>query len=57
MARVINARQLLDKSEKTETLVVTTHGIIKKTAKTPMADLEKAERLRRQYFEQKSKRK
>ena len=46
-----------DKSEKTETLVVTTHGIIKKTAKTPMADLEKAERLRRQYVEQKSKRK
>ena len=46
-----------DKTEKTETLVVTTHGIIKKTSKTPLADLERAERLRRQYVEQKSKRK
>ncbi len=46
-----------DKSEKVDTVVVTTHGLIKKTGKTPLADLEKAERLRRQYFEQKSQRK
>lgn len=46
-----------DKSEKIDTLVVTTHGLIKKTDKTPLADLEKADRLRRQYFEQKSQRK
>ena len=46
-----------DKSEKIDTLVVTTHGLIKKTDKTPQADLEKADRVRREYFEQKSHRK
>ena len=30
--------------------VVATHGLIKKTAQTPKTDLEKAERLRKQYF-------
>jgi len=37
-----------------DTVVISTHGIIKKTDKTPVADLEKAERLRKLYFEQKS---
>ena len=40
-----------DKSEKNDTVVITTHGLIKKTAKTPQSDLDKAERLRRKYFE------
>ncbi|WP_375417415.1 type II toxin-antitoxin system RelE/ParE family toxin [uncultured Hymenobacter sp.] len=44
-----------DKSELVDTLVLTTHGIIKKTGKTPQADLDKAERIRRIYFEQKTK--
>jgi phage-related protein len=39
-----------DKSEKSETVVISTHGLIKKTEKTPRADLEKAERLRKKYF-------
>ena len=43
-----------DKTGKTETVVISTHGLIKKTDKTPVAVLEKAERLRRLYFEQKS---
>jgi phage-related protein len=42
-----------DKTGKTETVVISTHGLIKKTDKTPVADIEKAERLRRFYFEQK----
>ena len=42
-----------DKTEKTETIVISTHGLIKKTGKTPQADLDKAERLRKLYFEQK----
>jgi phage-related protein len=42
-----------DKSEKTDTVVITTHGLIKKTGKTPQSDLDKAERLRKQYFEHK----
>lgn len=40
-----------DKSDKTETVVISTHGLIKKTDKTPQADLDKAERLRKKYFE------
>jgi phage-related protein len=33
--------------------VISTHGIIKKTNKTPGKEIEKAERLRLQYFKQK----
>jgi phage-related protein len=40
-----------DKSENMKTLVIATHGLIKKTGKTPKTDLEKAERIRQQYFE------
>jgi phage-related protein len=43
-----------DKTEKTETLVVSTHGIVKKTDKTPASDLEKAENIRKLYFRQKN---
>jgi phage-related protein len=46
-----------DKSEKTDTIVISTHGLIKKTEKTPQADLDKAERLRKKYFELKDKKK
>lgn len=42
-----------DKSQKTETIVISTHGIVKKTGKTPLGDMEKAERLRQEYFKQK----
>ena len=41
-----------DNREKSNTIVIATHGIIKKTDKTPFADLDKAERLRKQYFNQ-----
>ena len=40
-----------DKSEKTDTVVISTHGLIKKTDKTPQSDLDKAERLRKIYLE------
>ncbi len=42
-----------DKSDNTDTVVISTHGLIKKTGKTPQADLDKAERLMKFYFEQK----
>jgi phage-related protein len=42
-----------DKSGAAETVVISTHGIIKKTAKKPQNEIEKAEKLRKQYFEQK----
>jgi phage-related protein len=44
-----------DKTNKTETLVVATHGIIKKTNRTPKAEVEKAKAIMKQYFEQKNK--
>ena len=44
-----------DKEEKRETLVLTTHGIIKKTGKTPQKDIEKAKQIRLKYFEQKNR--
>jgi phage-related protein len=39
-----------DKSRNNKTLVITTHGIIKKTNKTPKIDLERAESLRMHYL-------
>jgi phage-related protein len=42
-----------DKSEKDRALVIITHGLIKKTQKTPKADLAKSRRLRTSYFESK----
>jgi phage-related protein len=43
-----------DKTGKSETVVISTHGLIKKSDKTPKADLEKAERIRKLYFERKN---
>ena len=42
-----------DKSEKIDTVVITTHGIIKKTGKTPQSDIDKAEKIRKLYLKQK----
>lgn len=36
-----------------ETLVVATHGLVKKTTKTPKSEIEKAERIRNQWFNNK----
>jgi phage-related protein len=38
-----------------ETLVVATHGLIKKTNKTPPAEIRKAEQIKLEYFEEKRK--
>ena len=40
-----------DKTRKNDTLVLATHGIVKKTGKTPEKEIEKAERIRLKYFE------
>lgn len=45
-----------DRSDKKDTIVISTHGLIKKTAKTPKSDLERAERIREEYLSQKMKR-
>ena len=39
-----------DKSDKGQTLVITTHGIVKKTDKTPEKEIIRAEQLRQMYF-------
>ena len=41
-----------DKTNKQETLVISTHGIEKKTGKVPKSEILKAENLRTIYFEQ-----
>jgi hypothetical protein len=44
-----------DKTDKTDTVVISTHGLIKKTGKIPPGEIEKAERTRKIYFEFKEK--
>ena len=42
-----------DKADKLDTVVISTHGILKKTGKTPKIEIEKAEALRIKYFNEK----
>jgi len=39
-----------DKQNGQDTLVLASHGLTKKTGKTPLSDLAKAEKIRQQYF-------
>lgn len=39
----------------TKTIIIATHGIIKKTQKTPQKEIEKAEAIRKEYFNYKNK--
>jgi Phage derived protein Gp49-like (DUF891) len=40
-----------DKTNNQETLVISTHGFIKKQSKVPDKELEKAKKIRIKYFE------
>lgn len=42
-----------DKSKKVNTLVIATHGFTKKTTKTPLKEIAKAEEIRKAYFNSK----
>jgi phage-related protein len=44
-----------DKTDKVETLVISTHGFVKKVDKVPPAEINRADQLRQLYFEQKKK--
>jgi phage-related protein len=44
-----------DKTDGKETLVVATHGFIKKTDKVPKSEIERAMKIRKRYFENKQK--
>lgn len=46
-----------DKTDSRDTIVIATHGIIKKTQKTPIKEIKKAEGIRFRYFENKAKKK
>lgn len=46
-----------DKIDGKKTLVVATHGILKKTQKTPSKEIKKAEETRKQYLDNKIKNK
>ena len=37
--------------KRTETIIVATHGFVKKSAKTPKKEIAKAEAIRKDYFE------
>jgi len=42
-----------DKTDNRNTLVIATHGFVKKFGKIPSNEIERASRLRNKYFEQK----
>jgi len=42
-----------DKTNKSETLIISTHGILKKVSKVLKAEIEKATQIRTEYFKQK----
>ncbi len=44
-----------DKSDKKNTIVIATHGIVKKSQKTPGKDIDKAIELMNKYFKEKNK--
>ena len=44
-----------DKTDKIDTVVISTHGLIKKTDKISRSEIEKAVRLREKYFNIKKK--
>jgi len=55
MGKQIRLLAFWDKTGNTETLVVATHGFIKKVDKVPAKEIERAENLRKKYFEGKQK--
>ncbi len=44
-----------DKTDNRNTLVVSTHGFVKKQSKVPDNEIERAKKLRQKYFEDKQK--
>ncbi len=44
-----------DRANGKDTLVIATHGMLKKTQKTPLKEIKKAEDIRKQYANQKVK--
>ncbi len=53
--RQIRLLAFWDKTDNKETLVMATHGFIKKVDKVPAKEIELAENIRKKYFESKLK--
>jgi phage-related protein len=53
--RQIRLLAFWDKSDNKKTLVIATHGFIKKVDKVPVKEIERAVSLRKKYFETKLK--
>ena len=49
----IQYRLLAFWDKETETLVITTHGFVKKTQKTPQKEIDRANEIRKEYFDNK----
>ncbi|MBZ9730560.1 type II toxin-antitoxin system RelE/ParE family toxin [Salegentibacter sp. JZCK2] len=41
-----------DKTDQAETLVLSTHGMVKKVSKVPKSEIEKALKIRAEYFDE-----
>ena len=41
-----------DKTDQIETLVLSTHGMVKKVSKVPKSEIEKALKIKAEYFDQ-----
>ncbi len=46
-----------DRNAEIQTIVVATHGFVKKRDKVPQSEIDKAEQIRKQYFENKKQEK
>lgn len=44
-----------DKTDSKQTLVLATNGFVKKAKKTPTQEMERAERIRKKYFDEKER--
>jgi len=44
-----------DKTDSEDTLVIATSGFVKKSKRTPVNEMKRAEEIRKEYFEQKAK--
>jgi len=57
LTRQIRLLAFWDKDDSKATLVVATHGFIKKTQKTPKNEIDRAEQIRKDYFKFKNQKK
>ena len=46
-----------DKTDNTDTVVISTHGLVKKTDKVLKSEIERAEKLKEKYFNEKTNKK